>query len=290
MNSMTGFGRGEAERDGRKLCIELKSVNHRYLDINIRIPRILMFLEDYLRSMIKEKVSRGRLDVFVNFFSTAEEDKHIVADMGLINAYLSVFKEIEGSTGLANDIAISHLLRLNDCIVQEENELNEEELKALLTAAANTALENLMNMRQSEGNNLVQDIAMRLKTILNMNEEISAKEESIVAQIKEKLLKRIGELTEISVDEVRIAQEVVFYADKQNITEEVVRVRNHVAEFDKLLKKNVPAGRQMDFMVQELNREFNTIGSKTSDIEITNMVIAAKTEIEKIREQIQNIE
>lgn len=289
MNSMTGFGRAVVCDNGRELSIEIKSVNHRFLDINIRIPRILMFLEDYLRNIIKSRLSRGRIDVFINFSTVSEDDKDIQIDIQLIKSYLTAFSDIHNQTGIDNDIAMSNILRIPDAIKIKENELNEEELKNLIKNAAGTALDNLIKMRSAEGAGLIKDILMRLSNISELAEKLEKFENTVTAELREKLNKRISELSELNIDETRIMQEIVFYADKQDITEEIVRIKTHVANFEKTAEKNT-SGKQLDFIVQELNREFNTIASKSANIEVTNLAIEGKSLVEKIREQVQNIE
>ena len=248
-----------------------------------------MFLEDYLRGIIKSRLSRGRIDVFVNFATLAQDDKELQVDMQLIKSYLNAFEDIREQTGLDNDIAMSNVLRIQDAIKIRENELNEEELKKLIKTAADSSLKSLVKMRRDEGEGLVKDIRLHLSNIVKLAEKLEQYEDSIITELKEKLIKRIAEISELNIDENKIMQEVAFYADRQNITEEIVRIKTHAANFENALKEN-SSGKQLDFIVQELNREFNTVGSKSGNIDVTNIVIEGKSEVEKIKEQVQNIE
>lgn len=291
MQSMTGFGRAEIETEGRTLSVEIKTVNHRYLDINPRMPRLLSFLEDTARKTIKSRLSRGRVDVFFNYQTARDDTKKLDINLPVILGYIEAAKTIHEQTGIENDITMAKVLSLPETVKVQDAGEDEEALAALLTTTLNKALDMLTDARQKEGESLKVDIAERLQTLKALTRTIEAKEDTVVAEYKEKLQARLSELIEASdLDESRFNTEVAFFADKCNITEEVVRLKSHFATFETDLEKDGPLGRQFDFLVQELNREFNTIGSKSSDIEITNQVLAAKAEIEKIREQIQNIE
>ncbi|MEX1308693.1 MAG: YicC/YloC family endoribonuclease [Eubacteriales bacterium] len=291
MQSMTGFGRAEIEEDGRTLSVEIKTVNHRYLDINPRMPRLLSFLEDTARKTIKSRLLRGRVDVFFNYQTSRNDTKQVDINLPVILGYLEAAKTINDQTGIDNDITMAKVFSLPETVKVQDAGEDEEALSALLKAALNKALDMLTQARKKEGESLKADIAKRLQTLKGLTERIEAKEDTVVAEYKEKLQARLSELIEASeLDESRFNTEVAFFADKCNITEEVVRLKSHFASFETDLEKEGALGRQFDFLVQELNREFNTIGSKSSDIEITNHVLAAKAEIEKIREQIQNIE
>jgi len=291
LKSMTGFGKSEIAIDGRKLRVEIKTVNHRFLDISIREPRFLMFLEDDVRKYIKKHLSRGRVDVFIYYSSERTDAKNVVVDMPLVNAYLKAAEDLSAHAGLENDLTVTSLMRLPDAVNYEDENADEEALRALLYTNLDAALDELKKAREKEGEQLKDDIAGRLDTILSYVEQIEAKEDIVVLEYKAKLKDRIQELLDgAEVDEQRLAQEVAFYADRCNITEEVVRLKSHVKQFKAATAEDAPQGRNMDFIVQEMNREFNTIGSKTQDSEILKQVIAGKGEVEKIREQIQNIE
>ncbi|MEG1655964.1 MAG: YicC/YloC family endoribonuclease [Christensenellaceae bacterium] len=288
---MTGFGKSEIAIDGRKVRVEIKSVNHRFLDISIRQPRFLMFLEDDVRKLLKMHLNRGRIDVFINYSSEREDAKKVLVDMPLVRAYVEAANQIVKQTEIKDDLAISHIMRLPDVVTYEEEDSDEEALKNLLTINLNAALAELMDARQREGKQLKNDIVKRLDLILESVQRIHEKEDTVVDEYKQKLNDRLKEILDgTEVDHQKLAQEVAFFADRCNITEEIVRIKSHVKHFKASMEENTPQGRNMDFIVQELNREFNTIGSKSQDMEIVEAVIAGKGEIEKIREQIQNIE
>ncbi|MEA5002727.1 MAG: YicC/YloC family endoribonuclease [Christensenella sp.] len=288
---MTGFGKSEIAIDGRKLRVEIKTVNHRFLDINIREPRFMMFLEEDVRKFLKQSLNRGRVEVFINYSSERADAKKVITDMSLLNAYLNAAKEICDKTGVEDDLTVSQLMRLPDAVTYEDENSDQDALRELLFTNLKAAIKELSDAREKEGAQLKKDVYERLDTILSYVETISGKEHVIVDEYKKKLHDRIADILDgAEVDEQKLAQEVAFYADRCNITEELVRLRSHVKQMKASGEQTTPQGRNMDFIVQELNREFNTIGSKTQDAEILKMVIAGKGEVEKIREQIQNIE
>ena len=291
MKSMTGFGKSEIAIDGRKLRVEIKTVNHRFLDISIREPRFMMFLEDDMRKYIKESINRGRADVFVYYSSERADAKNVIVDIPLVTAYAKAAEEISIKTGVENDLTVSNLMRLPDAVSYEDENADEPALRELLRVNFDAALKELEKSREKEGAQLEKDMIQRLDTILEFVTRIASKEDVVVYEYKTKLQERLKEILDgAEVDEQRLAQEVAFYADRCNITEELVRLRSHVKQFKAAAGESAPQGRNMDFIVQEMNREFNTIGSKTQDSEILKLVIAGKGEVEKIREQVQNIE
>lgn len=292
MKSMTGFGKSERSVDGRKIRVEMKSVNNRFLDLNIRQPRFMMPFEEDVRQYIKAHIIRGRVDVFINYSSEREDSKTVDTDMSLISAYIKAAEMICRATGVENDLTVSQILRLPDAVVVEEMGGDEEALKLLLIDSMEAAVQELVIAREREGKQLWKDITARLNRLLELADDIRGKEHTVVEDYRQKLSVRLEELLGNGnmVDEQRLAQEVAIYADKANITEELVRIESHVRQFHKLADAPGAQGRNMDFIVQELNREFNTIGSKSQDTDILNAVMTAKGEIEKIREQIQNIE
>jgi len=291
MKSMTGFGKSEITEDGRKVRVEIKSVNHRYLDINIRMPRFLLFLEEDVRKYLKNVLNRGRIDVFINYSSEREDAKSVTIDISVLHGYMSAAKRIETEMGVENDLRASDLMRLPDAVQFEENENDESALRQLLLKAVESASSELIAAREAEGAQLLSDVSARLSAILKFSEEIAGKEEDVLQEYRAKLKQRIESLLDSALlDETRLAQEVAIFADKCNVTEEVVRIKSHVEQFLSASASGLPQGRNLDFIVQELNREFNTIGSKSADAHITKLVIAGKVEIEKIREQIQNLE
>ena len=295
MKSMTGFGRAEIEKNQKKMNIEMKSVNHRFLDLNFRMPRSFAALEDALRSEISARVHRGHIDVFVTYRNERQDrctNKKIKVDMQLVKAYIEAAEQIKRQTKVKNDLCVTDLMRSPDVITFEDNVLEEDELRDLIIVATQGAVNNLVIAREKEGQRISQDIFHRIDILLGIVGKIEGKEDVVVEEYREKLQKRLSEyLKDTEIDEARFQQEVVYFADHCNITEEVVRLKSHLSEAKATLQNDQKAsGRNMDFIVQEMVREFNTIGSKSSDLEITNWVLEGKSEVEKIREQVQNIE
>jgi uncharacterized protein (TIGR00255 family) len=289
--SMTGFGRGFVERDGKKLLLELKSVNHRFLDISMRLPKALGVLEEPLRRRLQEKLSRGHIDVYLKYQNEAEGSKSVHVDEPLLGAYLDSLKQVERTHGLLNDLTLSTVLRMPEVIVEEGNEEDEEALKAMLFEATDAACEGLTAMRSAEGERLKADFQQKLDGMLSELKIIEERSPNIVTEYREKLRARIAELTEgVPFDEQRLATEVAYMADHGSIDEEIVRFKSHVKHFRDTVRQNGAIGRKLDFIVQEMNREVNTICSKAADLVLINSGIALKGEIEKIREQVQNIE
>jgi uncharacterized protein (TIGR00255 family) len=288
---MTGFGRSEAETEGRKVTIEIKAVNHRYLDINIRTPRALSFSEEYIRKTIKERLSRGRIDIYLNYSALVDDTRAAKADMGLINSYINAAREAGKAAGLPDNLSLSDLINIPDAIIIEEAENDENIQSALISKALAGALDMLEDMRIREGEELKENIIECLGELEKVNRLIETKKEEVPKEYAEKLKTRIKELLEDSdVDETRFNTEVAFMADRIDINEEVVRLYTHINQFKNAVKEDNAVGRKLDFMVQEMNRELNTMGSKSQDMVITNAVIEGKSVIEKIREQVQNIE
>jgi uncharacterized protein (TIGR00255 family) len=288
---MTGFGRSEAETEGRKVTIEIKAVNHRYLDINIRSPRALSFSEEYLRKTIKDRLSRGRIDVFLNYSARVDDTRAAKADMGLINSYINAAREAGSAVGLSDNLSLSDVISIPDAIIIEEAASDENLQSTLVGKALTGALDMLEDMRVREGEELKENIIECLGELEKINRLIESKKEAVPKDYAEKLKSRIKELLEdTEVDETRFNTEVAFMADRIDITEEVVRLYTHINQFKSAAKEENSVGRKLDFMVQEMNRELNTMGSKSQDMEITNAVIEGKSVIEKIREQVQNIE
>ena len=291
MNSMTGFGRAEEEFGGQKINVEIKSVNHRFLDVNIRMPRFMLFLEEEVRKLIKANLVRGRVDVFINYAATGESDKAVRVDIPLVKAYMEAVGKIEAECGIENDIKMSNIVRIPDVVVFDEAEKDEGELKALLMRVLQSAVDELKAARAKEGEQISGDIFMRLGLLSETVAKIEEKEPLVVEEYREKLKARLKEALEDSeIDEARFNSEIVYFADKCSITEEIVRLKSHIKNCGEALSGEAAGGRNMDFIIQEMNRELNTIGSKAQDIEITNSVLFGKGEVEKIREQVQNIE
>jgi uncharacterized protein (TIGR00255 family) len=288
---MTGFGRAEMEEEGRKLTVELKTVNHRFLDINIRIPRTLGFTEELVRKTIKERLSRGRVDVFVNYSALAGDAKAVTADIGLMRAYLNTARNAAAEAGVLDDLQLSDMIRIPDIIMIQEESEDEDRLSRLVQTASIQAIEALEGMRLSEGESLKINIIECLNALESVRQDIDNKKSEVVAEYAAKLKQRITELIAgTDIDEARFNTEVALMADRADVTEEIVRLNTHIREFKKAVGDSDAVGRKLDFMVQEMNREMNTIGSKSQDYGITSAVIEGKSIIEKIREQVQNIE
>lgn len=290
IKSMTGFGRGKKTFENRDYTVEIKTVNHRYNEISLKLPRYLIALEDPLRQFISKNVSRGKTDVFITITSLGDTGKTIKIDDELANVYISEAKRISEKFGIDNDLTVTSLFRLPD-MINTDNEIDEEEYLKELMECTSLALENLNNARAVEGENLKQDILKRLDIIANNVKEMESKSAGLLDIYKEKLTDRLKELeVDKVIDENRIAAEVVLFADKSSICEEVTRLKSHINSLKEMLNQGGTIGKKLDFLVQEMNREVNTIGSKANCLEITNCVVATKNEIENIREQIQNIE
>lgn len=288
---MTGFGRAEVEEEGRKLTVELKTVNHRFLDINIRIPRTLGFTEELVRKTIKDRLSRGRVDVFINYSALAGDAKSVSADIGLMRSYLKAARNAAEEAGVVDDLQLSDMIRIPDIIVIEEEREDEDRLSRLVETASIKALEALEGMRLREGESLKINILECLDALEAVRQRIDQKKDEVVAEYAIKLKQRIAELiANTEIDEARFNTEVALMADRADVTEEIVRLGTHISEFAKAAGDADAVGRKLDFMVQEMNREMNTIGSKSQDYDITSAVIEGKSIIEKIREQVQNIE
>lgn len=292
IKSMTGFGRGEFTKDDKKVIVEIKSVNHRYLDTNVRLPRKLNFLENYIRNLVKEALSRGKVDVFINYEDHSEERASIEYNETLAKEYYHYFTKISQDFGIENDICVSHLTRYPDVLkLVEQEEENDSLLKEILTEAMNLALEKIIAAREKEGELLKKDLIEKLNNVFSGVQTVKAYSPDIVRSYKEKLEARIQDLVELpDLDESRLALEVAVFADKACIDEEVVRLESHITHMKDALDSTKPIGRKLDFLAQEMNRESNTILSKANAIQISNVGLELKTEVEKIREQIQNIE
>lgn len=290
-NSMTGFGRANVLKDGREMTVELKSVNHRYLDLGFRMPRHISFLEDEIRRVLTEKLTRGHVDVFVTYRNRRNDAKQVVVDPALLEAYLAAAGECADKYGLRNDLSVVNALRFPDVVDVVEAEEDRDAVIALADDALIAACDELIGMRRIEGERLSADLLARLDSVLAIRAAIAERAPFVVQDYRARLNERIAAvLAETEVDTARLATEVALFADRANIDEELVRLKSHVAAARELLENGVAVGRKMDFIVQEMNREFNTIGSKANDKEITALVIEGKAEIEKIREQVQNLE
>ncbi|QIB26265.1 YicC/YloC family endoribonuclease [Caloranaerobacter azorensis] len=292
IKSMTGFGRGESRDSVRHFVVEIKSVNHRYNDIIIKMPKHLNYIEDRIRKHIKNKISRGRVEVYINLEYMDDSTAKVQVDLPLAKSYKEAIEMLNEKLDIRNKITIDLIAKFPDVIKIEKQEEDEDEVWNCLKNGLEEAINKLIEMRIREGQQLAKDIKMRAENIMDIVKAIEIRSPEVVLEYKNKLKNRIEELLgdNYELDESRLANEVAFFADKSNIDEEIVRLYSHINQLISALDSDVPVGRRLDFLIQEMNREANTIGSKASDIIITNKVVELKSEIEKIREQIQNIE
>jgi len=289
---MTSFGRAQSE-EGKDLCfsIEMKSVNHRYLDINIRMPRTMLALEEKIRNVISKKLNRGKVDVFINYKNYGNNVGKANLNMKLAKEYYECFKQIQNELNIIDDISTTKISRLPDVITLEEPEENLDNILNEISPLIESALDLMEEMRMREGEKLKEDILLKVQMIELCVEEIEKVADNIPKNYKKKLEERLNELLSgVDIDENRIALEVAILSDKAAVDEEITRLRSHLSQIKGTLDLEEPIGRKLDFIIQEINREANTIASKSTDIGMTNKVIEVKNTIEKIREQVQNIE
>lgn len=292
IKSMTGFGRCEVQEESRKFTVEMKSVNHRYLDANIRMPKKLNFFETAIRSLLKQSVQRGKVDIFITYEDLSEQQVSLKYNEVLAAEYLSYFEKMQEKFSLENDIRVSTLSRYPEVLTMEEQAVDEEELWKGLKKALDGAIRQFVETRTSEGEHLREDLIEKLDNMLKLVGCIEERSPQIIAEYRDRLETKVKELlADTQIEDSRIAAEVVIFADKICTDEEVVRLRSHIVHMkDTLVSDDSGIGRKLDFIAQEMNREANTILSKANDLEISNIGIELKTEIEKVREQIQNIE
>ncbi len=291
IKSMTGYGRAQALRNGRDITVELRSVNNRYLDCSVKLPRIYGFAEDAVKARIKKTVSRGKLDVFITVQNAGETQVAVTVNRPLLEGYLAALREISEDYGVINDVTVMSLSRLPDVLTVQKQEEDEEEIQTDLLAVLEEALTRYDSMRATEGLALEQDLRSHMAAILDLVSEVEARSPATVTEYRTKLERRMQEVLEsTTIDESRILTEAAIFADKVAVDEETVRLRSHLSQLDSMLTGGGAIGRKLDFLLQELNREANTIGSKCSDVEIARIVVEIKAELEKIREQTQNIE
>ena len=289
MNSMTGYGKGVAESAGRKVGVEIKSVNHRFLDMNIKLPRTLGFAEDIIRSEVKGAVTRGHLDIYVNY--ERESGGKISMDEQLARDYCTMAAKAAMKFSIINDLSVSALFRMPEVVVVKEEDEDEEAVGKLVEQAVREALKGLSVMRAKEGEMLMRDFSEKLANISAFVDEVEKIAPVTVEEHKNRMRERITEmLGDVAFDEARLMNEAAFFADKVAVDEEIARLRSHIAHFKDICAAGGALGKKLDFIVQEMNRETNTIGSKCSDSKIAQCVISAKCEIEKVREQVQNVE
>ena len=290
IKSMTGYGRANLSKDLREYQIEIKSVNHRYLDVSVKMPRQISYLEETIKREVAAKVKRGKIDVFVTFENNSLEGKEIKINMELAEAYINELKKLAEKENILADIQVTDISKYPD-VLNIQNNQDDETIKKEVLETVKIATDSLVQMRQIEGQKIAEDLLLRLDKIQLKVNEISKLSTGLIEEYVVKLEERIKQiLKDKEIDQSRLAQEVVIYADKCSIQEEVTRLNSHISQFKMLLNSNEAIGKKLDFIIQEMNRETNTIGSKANNLEITNDVIDLKTEIENIREQVQNIE
>ena len=291
IKSMTGFGRGHAELNGRDITVEIRAVNHRYYEFSCRLPRSYSFAEEKLKSLLQGKISRGKVEVSVLIQNTTAVSEKITANKEVITEYVMALREIQEDLSLVDDLSLSAVMRLPDAFTVVKEEADEEQMWEDLKTVAEEALGNFIAMREAEGERMKADISGRLDTIESNVGFVEQRSPVIVEAYRKRLYDKMCEVLEgRNFDENRILLEAGIFSEKTAVDEETVRLRSHIAQFREMLESGEPIGRKLDFLVQEMNRETNTIGSKVQDIEVTKIVVDQKNEIEKIREQIQNIE
>lgn len=290
MHSMTGYGRCQIERDGRTMTVEVKSVNHRFLDTSYRLARHLMFLDDVVRKGVSARLARGHVDVFVNYENHREDAREIRVDTALAVAYQRAMSELSGALGIEANLSLQEYARMPDVLTVQESAEDQDAVRELFEEALSGALDALIVMRVQEGENMKRDILDKIARIEEIREAVAARAPMVVEDYRIRLKERIAAMTEGEIDEARLLTEIAVFADRAAIDEELVRLFSHTAQIRKTVEMAEPVGRKLDFLVQELNREVNTIGSKAMDAQIAQYVVQAKGEIEKLREQVQNIE
>ena len=291
MNSMTGFGRAKLESSTREYLVEIRSVNHKYADITVKIPRNLLYLEDKIRKAVLNRISRGKIEIYVNYANYGLEGKNIIINKELAKKYIEELSLLAEENNISSGLRATEISKMPDVLnVQVEDDASELIWNELSECLEN-ALDNFVEMRKLEGEKIKQDLENRLQIIAKNVDEISNYSTGLVEEYVVKLEERIKEILKVDVvDQTRLAQEIVIYSDKFSTEEELTRLKSHISQFAKLMSLEGPCGKKIDFLVQEMNRETNTIGSKAGKLEITNLVIELKAELEDIREQIQNIE
>lgn len=293
IKSMTGFGRCRTVLHGREISVEIKSVNHRFFEFSCRTPKGYGFLDDKLKALVNSRVSRGKIDMFVTVGTAEDTPAEVKINHSLVSGYINAMKEISETYGIENDVTVTAISRFPDVYTVSKAPENEEEITADVLEAANTAIDGFITMREAEGEKMKADILGRAEVILATVDEIDERSPQTVKEYEERLLDRINRTLQdynINIDEQRVLTEVAVFADKVAVAEETVRLRSHFAQLSKIMESQTPIGREIDFIIQEMNREANTIGSKVQDAEIAHKVVKIKSEIEKMREQIQNIE
>ena len=291
MKSMTGFGRAKLEREEREYLVEIRSVNHKYADITVKAPRNLLYLEDKVRKAVLNRVARGKIELFISYANYGLNGKNVVLNKELSKLYIKELTELAEEADIPSGLRATEVSKMPDVLNVQLDEDSLETIWTELSECLENAIDNFIDMRSIEGNKIKQDLEERLKKIEEDVNKISELSTGLVEEYVVKLEERIKELLKVDVvDKDRLAQEIVIYSDKCSTEEELTRLRSHISQFKNLLEQDEPTGKKLDFLMQEMNRETNTIGSKSGKLEITNLVIEMKTILEDIREQIQNIE
>lgn len=290
IKSMTGYGKSSLSINSRDYQVEIKTVNHKYIDINIKLPRVISYLEDDIRKIVNSKIKRGKIDISILFENYSNEGNDIRINTELAKMYIQNLKKLADEENISANIEVTEITKFPDVLTIKSN-FDEKQIKIELIQAVEDALEQLINMRQNEGNRISQDIFDKILQIEKKNEEIFELSTGLIDEYVVKLEARIKEILKTEeLDKSRLMQEVVIYADKCSVEEEITRLRSHIEQLRGLINSDEPSGKKMDFIIQEMNREINTIGSKANNLEIVNRVVDIKTILEDIREQIQNIE
>lgn len=290
MNSMTGFGRANLEKDEKTYLIEIKSVNHKYNDVTVKAPRNLMVFEDKIKKNVLNRISRGKIDIYITYSNFGDNSKKVVINKALAKRYIAELKELAKENAIEEKIQVTEISKLPEVLTVEEIE-DEETIQEGLLECLDMALDKFIQMRHEEGNRIKEDLNSRILMVEENVKKISEYSSGLVEKYIVKLENRIREILQTEVvDQNRLAQEIVIYSDKCSVEEELTRLQSHIAQFKALICKEEPVGKKLDFLMQEMNREVNTIGSKSGSLEITNCVVELKTVLEDIREQIQNIE
>ena len=291
LRSMTGYGRSKCEFDSREYTVEIKSVNNRYSDISIKLPRSISFMEDNIKKLISKSVTRGKVEVFISFINNSDKGRSIEINREFAKNYIDEMRKLANETNINSNIEVIDVMKMPDVLNTRLSEEDESIIAKEVTLCTEKSIDNFISMRENEGEKIKEDLINRISSISEKIDKINAISTGLVSEYIVKLEKRINELLKPNVvDEARLAQEVVIYSDKCSVEEELTRLRSHISQFLGLLEKNDSNGKRIDFLIQEMNRETNTIGSKANNLEITNYVVDIKTELENVREQIQNIE
>ena len=291
IKSMTGFGRGHKVLNGRDITVEIRSVNHRYYEFSSRLPRSLNYVEERLKSLLQGRISRGKVEVSVLLNNVEAADEKITINRDVVREYIEALRSVKEEFGLTDDLALSNVLRIPDAFTVVKTETDEEQLWEDIKSTAEEALEHFISMRENEGARMKQDVLSRLAKIEEWVGVVETRSPQVVEDYRKRLYDKMCEvLSSSNIDENRILLEAGIFSEKTAVDEETVRLRSHIAQIRSMLESGEQVGRKLDFLVQEMNRETNTIGSKVQDIEVTRIVVDQKSEIEKIREQIQNIE